>query len=72
MAVHYGTKTATVRRGKYLVEVSIRVEYSDLVPDEPVVPAESAKLLDEVARHAAEGDVPWLKQHGKVYELVEA
>ncbi len=65
------TKTTTVRRGRYLVEVPIQVTYSPENPDEPLVDAKTAQLLDEIAWHAAAGDVPWLKQHGKVYELVE-
>ena len=66
------TKTTTIRRGRYLVEVPIKVSYSPDVPDEPIIDAKTAQLLDEIAQHAAAGDVPWLKQHGKVYELVEA
>ncbi len=65
-------KTKTIRRGRYLVEVPIEVVYSPDDPDQPVIEADTARLLDEIARHAAAGDVGWLKQHGKVYELVEA
>jgi hypothetical protein len=64
-------KVTTVRRGRYLVEVAIDVMYSPEVPDEPIIAPETARLLDEIARRAAAGDVAWLKQHGKVYELVE-
>lgn len=70
--VRYEKKLTTVRRGKYLVEVPIEVAYSPDSPDEPVIDAETARLLDEIAQHAVAGDVPWLKQHGKVYELVDA
>jgi hypothetical protein len=66
------TKVATVRRGKYLVEVTVHVVYSEHDPDEPVLTPEAALLLDEVARRATAGDLAWLKQHGKVFELVEA
>lgn len=65
-------KITTIRRGKYLVEVPIEVTYSPDDPDEPIVAAQTAQLLDEISRHAAAGDIAWLKQHGKVYELVEA
>ena len=64
-------KVTTIRRGRYLVEVSIEVTYSPDAPDEPIIHPDTARLLDEIARRAAAGDVPWLKQHGKVYELVE-
>jgi hypothetical protein len=64
-------KMTSVRSGRYLVEVTIEVTYSPDAPDEPIIDSETAALLDEIARHAAAGDVPWLKQHGKVYELVD-
>jgi len=65
-------KVTSIRRGRYLVEVPVEVIYSPEAPDEPILSSDTAQLLDEVARHAAAGDVVWLKQHGKVYELVEA
>ncbi len=67
-----GRKLTTIRRGRYLVEVEIEVTFSPEQPDEPIISAQTARLLDEIAQHAARADVPWLKQHGKVYELVEA
>ena len=41
-------------------------------PDEALIDPQTAKLLDEVAVRAEAGDIAWLKQHGKVFELVEA
>jgi len=64
-------KITTIRRGRYLVEVPIEVTYSPDAPDEPIIDSKTARLLDEIARHAAAADIPWLKQHGKVYELVD-
>lgn len=72
MTIRTEKKMTTVRRGKYLVEVLIDVSYSPDDPDEPIIDAATARHLDEVARRALAGDVAWLKQHGKVYELVEA
>lgn len=66
------TKVTTVRRGQYLIEVPIQVTYSPDAPDDPIIDPETARLLDDIAKHAAEGDVAWLKQYGKVYELIEA
>ena len=66
------TKVTTIRRGRYLVEVPIEVIYSPDAPDDPIIDPETARLLDDIAKHAAAGDVPWLKQYGKVYELIEA
>ena len=66
------TKVTTIRRGRYLAEVPIEVVYSPDAPDEPIIEPETARLLDEIARRAAAGDIVWIKQHGKVYELIEA
>lgn len=72
MKLRIEKKITTIRRGHYLVEVPIEVTYSPESPDEPIISRETAQLLDEIALRAVAGDVPWLKQHGKVYELVEA
>jgi len=64
-------KITTIRRGKYLVEVPIEVTYSPDAPDQPIIDADTARLLDDIAQHATVGDIPWLKKHGKVYELVD-
>ncbi len=66
------TKITSIRRGRYLVEVPIQVSYSPDAPEDPIIDSKTAQLLDEIARHAATGDAAWLKQYGKVYELVEA
>jgi hypothetical protein len=65
-------RITTIRRGRYLVEVGVEVTYSPEDPDEPMLDPQTARLLDEIAEHAATGDVAWLRQHGKVYELVDA
>lgn len=41
-------------------------------PSEPCYEPETVDLLRQVAEHADRGDVQWLRQHGSVYELVEA
>ena len=41
-------------------------------PSEPCLESEAVELLREVQERAQRGDVDWLKQHGKVYEAVDA
>ena len=65
-------KITTIRRGRYLVEVPIQVTYSPDAPDDPVIDPNTARLLDEIARHAEAGDIQQIRPYGKVYELVEA
>lgn len=65
------TKIVTIRRGRYLVELPVEVVFSPADAEEPIIESQTARFIDEVARHTADGDVPWLKQYGKVYELVE-
>ena len=40
-------------------------------PSEPCYEYETVEFLREVADHADRDDADWLKQHGKLYELVE-
>jgi len=41
-------------------------------PSERCLESEAVNLLREVEEHARRGDVEWLKQHGRVYEAVDA
>jgi hypothetical protein len=41
-------------------------------PSEPCYEAETVQFLREVKVRAEQGDLAWLKQHGKVYAAVEA
>jgi hypothetical protein len=52
------------------VEVEAVTPVDDL--REPCFEAETVNLLKEVKQHAERGDLTWLKQHGKVYEALEA
>ena len=51
------------------VEVEVVIPPDD--PSEPCYEHETVQFLREVADHAGRNDVGWLKQHGKLYELVE-
>lgn len=65
-------KTRLVQGGRYVVAVEVELVVSNDDPSEPCYEAETVELLREVAEHAARGDLPWLLQRGKVYELVSA
>jgi hypothetical protein len=41
-------------------------------PSEACLEAETVELIREVQERARRGDIDWLKQHGKVYEAVDA
>ncbi len=65
------TKVTTIRRGRYVAKAPIEVVYSPDAPDESIIEPDTARLLDEIARRATAGDIAWIKQYGKVYELIE-
>ena len=52
------------------VEVEMVIPVDD--PREPCYESETVQLLREVEEHAQSGDVTWLRQHGRVYEAVDA
>ncbi len=63
--------TRLVQRGRYVVAIDIEMVIPSEDPSEPCLEAETVNLLREVAEHADRGDLQWLKQHGKVYKLVD-
>ncbi len=50
------------------VEMGLAIPTDD--PSEPCLESETVDLLREVEERARNGDVEWLKQHGRVYEAV--
>jgi hypothetical protein len=54
----------------------VAVEVEAVIPEddtrEPCYEAETVKLLHEVEKHAEQGDIEWLQQHGRVYQALEA
>jgi hypothetical protein len=53
-------RTRLVRTDNYVVAVQAD-------PSEPVYEPATIELLRQIERHAKDGDVEWLKRHGKVY-----
>lgn len=57
---------------RYVVSVEVEVVLPPDDPSEPCYESETADLLREIEARAKRGDVNWLKQHGTVYEIVDA
>jgi hypothetical protein len=65
-------RTRLIPSDRYVVAVEVEMVVPEDDPSEPCYEAETVNLLKEVADHAAHGDLDWLKQHGRVYELIDA
>jgi hypothetical protein len=61
-----------VQTEKYVVAVEVELVIPPDDPREPCYESETINLLREVQQHAENGDLAWLRQHGKVYAAVEA
>ena len=65
-------RTRLVQSDRYVVAVEVEMVIPEDDPSEPCYEAETVNLLKEVADKAAHGDLAWLRQHGRVYELIGA
>ncbi len=65
-------RTRLVQKGRYVVAVEVEMVTPPDDPTEPCYEAETVALLREVAERAEQGDLEWLRRHGRVYELVDS
>ncbi len=65
-------RTRLVRTDRYVVAVEVEAVILDAAPEEPCYEPQVVELLHQIEAHARNGDLDWLKQHGKVYAAVEA
>ena len=65
-------RTRLIQSEKFVVAVEIEMVIPTDDPGEPCLESETVQLLKDVKQHADDGDLAWLKQHGKVYELLDA
>jgi hypothetical protein len=65
-------RTRLVQKGRYVVAVEVEMVVPPDDPSEPCYEAETVAFLREVAEHAEQGDLEWLRRHGRVYELVHS
>ncbi len=61
-----------VHTDRYVVAVEVEAVIPVDDPSEPCYESESVQLLREIEDRAKLGQVEWLRQHGKVYEAVDA
>ncbi len=59
-----------VQRGEYAVEVEVEVVYPEDDPSEACLEPSTVRRLDEIARHAEQGDVKFLQSVGRVFQVV--
>jgi hypothetical protein len=57
---------------RYVVAIDVEMVIPLDDPSEPCYESETVQLLREAEDRARLGDVDWLRQHGKVYEAVDA
>ncbi|MFV2068328.1 MAG: hypothetical protein ACC645_15270 [Pirellulales bacterium] len=60
-----------VHTDRYVVAVQVEAVIPGDDPSEPCYESESVQLLREIEKRANLGEVEWLRQHGKVYEVVD-
>jgi hypothetical protein len=65
-------RTRLVRTRDFVVAVEVEAVIPEDDGSEPCYEAETVQLLREVAEHAEQGDIEWLRQHGRVYQALEA
>jgi hypothetical protein len=65
-------RTRLVHTTRYVVAVEVELVVPEDDPSEPCYEAETVNFLHEVADRAERDDLPWLREHGKVYQAVDA
>ncbi len=65
-------RTRLIEKGRYVVSVEVEMVVPMEDASEPCYEPETVELLREVAERAEQGDVEWLRRHGKVFELVDS
>ena len=65
-------RTRLIQTDKYVVAVEVEMVIPPDDPSEPCYEAEAVQFLREVKARADQGDLAWLRQHGKVYAAIGA
>jgi len=61
-----------VQRGSFAVEVEVDVIYPADDPSEPCLEAATVRWLSEIAQHAEQGYVAYLRKVGRVFQAMPA
>jgi hypothetical protein len=65
-------RTRWIHTERYVVAVEVEAVIPSDDPSEPCFESETVNFLKDVKLRAEQGDLAWLKQHGKVYAALEA
>ncbi len=65
-------RTRLVRTDQFVVAVEVEAVIPDGDPSEACFEPETVELLRQVEARAKQGDINWLRQHGKVYTALGA
>jgi len=65
-------RTRLVRTERFVIAVDVEAIVPDADPSEPCFEPHVVELLRQVEIHAKQGDIAWLRQHGKVYAAMDA
>ena len=65
-------RTRLIRTDQFVVAVEVDAVLPEDDRSEPCYESETVRLLQEIEEHAKRGDLQWLRQHGKVYQAVDA
>ncbi len=60
-----------VHTERYVIAVEVEAVLPIDDPSEPCYESEAVQLLREIEERANQGQVEWLRQHGKVYASVD-
>ena len=63
-------RTRWVQRGRYAVEVEVEALYPADDPSEACLEPATVRWLDEIARHAEDGDLDYLRKVGRVFQAI--
>lgn len=61
-----------IQKGRFIVSVDVEMVIPTEDVSEPCYEPETVQFLREVAERAEQGDVEWLRSHGKVFEQVDS
>lgn len=65
-------RTRLIEKGRYVVSVDVEMVFPVDDESEPCYEPDTVDLLRQISEHAERGDLEWLRQRGRVYELVGA
>ncbi len=63
-------RTRLVQTDRFVVAVEVEMVVPVDDPSEPCYEAETIQLLQDIKKHAEQGDVEWLSRHGRVYRAM--